>query len=417
MGTNQTRKFIAGALLICMVLFSICLVSCKPGNDAEDTAQSESQLSSLEPLEQPDAETETTAEPRGPVAGIFFASDYQIQSGWDTPGEQLSGILQAVAKDQKQLDEMVLCGDYTNDGHLNNHQLSSEDSIREIKDIAASYYPNITPEQMIFVQGNHDKLTESIASSGLHEYDEYLIYVLNTQEEFPWKQGTTSGSLKKVQDASAEMKSCFDALIKQGETRPVFIVGHVPLHYTARTSSLHKTGDNLYASLIFDVVNDAGESLDIVYVFGHNHSKGWDCYMGGSSVYKAKGDRVLIPEFKKSDRWTNRFSEQTLAFTYLNAGYVGYYSNYGPGESGSAEADQIVDQTLTGTVCEIYADKLVLSRYDAEGLHPIGGNGAADPYQGGIDKDLIHGSYYSHITDSPQTVSRKVRKAPADESQ
>ena len=137
--------------------------------------------------------------------------------------------------------------------------------------------------------------------------------------------------------SSEDMKACFDSLIEEGETRPVIIAGHVPLHFTARTSSRHTTGDNLYSSLVFDVVNEAAKELDIIYLFGHDHSKGWDCYIGGSSVYKAKGDTILIPEFSEEKPNTDAYTEEKLRFTYLNAGYVGYYMNCGPEEHAAGE--------------------------------------------------------------------------------
>ena len=339
---------------------------------------------------------------------IFFASDYQIVEGWDTPKENLAGILDAVSEDGKTPETIIYCGDYTNDRNLHDYQLSPEDSIAEIRETVQAEFPETDQEDMLFVQGNHDQLTGSIASSGLHEYEDFLVYVLNTENDFPWKQGKEAGCLKKVTRASKEMKACFDKLIKEGESRPVFIAGHVPLHFTARTSTRHSTGDNLYASLIFDVVNEAGRSLDIVYLFGHNHSKGWDCYMGGGSVYRAKGDHVLIPAFAAKDVSTDRYTEETLNFTYLNAGYTGYIMNCGPEELDAGTADQYhaADETLTGTVCEIYPEKMVMTRFAADGVHQLGADGEADPYKDHIDTGLIDPKDYGKRTESPQIIDR-----------
>ena len=222
-------------------------------------------------------------------------------------------------------------------------------------------------------------------------------------------QGRTSGCLAKVRRSSAEMKECLDGLIAKGETRPVFIAGHVPLHFTARTSSRHNTGDNLYSSLIFDVVNEAAKSLDIVYLFGHNHSKGWDCYLGGSTVYKAKGDQILIPRFSEQDVNTDEFSQETLNFTYLNAGYSGYYMNCAPEEYDAGDPDRYsaADGTLTGTVFEVYDSRIVVTRYDGNGVHVLGHAGEANPYKGGIDAGLIAPEFYSEETGSPQEIVRK----------
>ena len=99
-------------------------------------------------------------------------------------------------------------------------------------------------------------------------------------------------------------------------------------------------------------------------MFGHNHSKGWDSYMGGSRIFKQAGDTILIPDHtKKTGVYTNFYTEETLNFTYLNAGYLGYVK-----ESSSASE-------LTATVCSIYDDKLVFERYSKDGSIGVGANG------------------------------------------
>ena len=73
---------------------------------------------------------------------------------------------------------------------------------------------------------------------------------------------------------------------------PDFHYGASALHFSGRASSLYGNGDNLYSSYLFDVINTAAEDLDIVYLYGHNHSKGWDNYIGGSRVFKRPGDTI-----------------------------------------------------------------------------------------------------------------------------
>ena len=346
------------------------------------------------------------------LATIFFASDFQQEDGFDEPSATLSSILAAARADGKHIDRVVMCGDYSNVYKMYNYQISPDEGIEEVKAVVRSECPDIAggaDDNVLFVQGNHDMMSDQITPSGLFETENYIIYILNTEEDFPWEQGKTSGCLTKVRRSSAEMKECFDGLIAKGETRPVFIAGHVPLHFTARTSSQHTTGDNLYSSLIFDVVNEAAESLDIVYLFGHNHSKGWDCYLGGSTVYKAKGDQILIPRFSEQDVNTDEFSQETLNFTYLNAGYSGYYMNCAPEEYDAGDPDRYsaADGTLTGTVFEVYDGRIVVTRYDGNGVHLLGHAGEADPYKGGIDAGLIAPEFYSEETGSPQEIERK----------
>ncbi|NLY88000.1 MAG: hypothetical protein GX083_05605 [Clostridiales bacterium] len=344
---------------------------------------------------------------KNPKAVIFVASDYQAEEGFATPSDTLKSILKSVQEDNKKPEQIILCGDYTNSAEFQDYQLSPENSVKEIQKTLRVVFPEISNEQILFVQGNHDALTKSIATSGLHEFDEYLVYVLNTQNDFPWKQGKGEGCLDKVRKTSQKMKGCFDKLIDEGETRPVIIAGHVPLHYTGRTSSLHTTGDNLYSSYIFDIVNDAGSSLDIIYLFGHNHSKGWDSYLGGASVYRAVGDTMLVPDFQETDITTDKFKAKKMKFTYFNAGYVGYFMNcsYVEVQNGTSSNYDTKDNNLTGTVIEIYEDKLIFSRYSADGIHDLGSKGSENPYRN--DQSLISSKYYAKQTKSPQIIERK----------
>ena len=388
------------AVIVILAFGCLFMSGCGKGDDkATDAAKATSAAKATT--------EETQAQATEPIATVFFASDYQQMDGWPAPAETLKGILSTVSESEKEPETFAFLGDYTNDANLHDYQLSPEDSVDEIRSVLDEIYPG--GGDPVFVQGNHDRMTESLTETGLHEYNDYLIYVLNTQEDFPWKQGSTYGCLSKVKKSSGEMKKCFDELIARGEKRPVFIAGHVPLHYTARTSSRHTTGDNLYSSLIFDVVNEAGKNLDIVYLFGHNHSKGWDCYVGGSTTYKGVGETVLIPDYDENSITTDNFTEETLAFTYMNAGYTGYYMNCGPTELAAGALDQYraADETLTGSVIQIWPDRLVINRYSPEGLHQLSGEGAADPYKGGIDSGLIDPKHYSRQVDSPASVERK----------
>lgn len=350
-----------------------------------------------------DLELNYRRNPFGPLDTIVFASDFQKEKGFPEPSETLTALIRSAEKSGRHINAAVICGDFSNDAKKHDYQISPDDAIAEAKAVISAEAPLTGEDKMIFVQGNHDRMTDRISESGLHEYDNYLVYVLNTENDFPWKQGRTAGARDKVNGAAARMKICFDELIKAGETRPVFIAGHVPLHYTARDSSRHNTGDNIYSSLIFDAVNEASEDLDIIYIYGHDHSKGWDCYLGGACVYKAPGDTMLLPVPHEGAVTTDEFEEKEIGFTYLNAGYTGYYMNCVP-EEYSSEPDseyRAADETLTCTICEVYKNRIEIMRYDADGMHVLGAAGEADPYKGGIDKDLIPADRYSKITDSP----------------
>ena len=94
-----------------------------------------------------------------------------------------------------------------------------------------------------------------------------------------------------------------------------------------------------------------------VYQYGaHNHSNGWDDYLGGAAIYLEKGDNILIAQNSKTV-----FEEEALNFTYMNAGYIGYYRDVNEG-SGA---------TLTMTAFEFTDTDTTISRYDSDGEHNL----------------------------------------------
>ena len=378
---NRKLAILTIAMAVAVIAMGIVIVSGARDKEVQEPIE----------MTEPTVDDQLELDPIELESTLFFASDYQ-QDEQGSPKDNLTGIINTVKAEKSSLNGAIFCGDYSNVSGMSSYQITPENAISEIKEIMTGAYPELSEENMIFTQGNHDAMTVSIAAPGLHEFDDYLVYVNNTEIDFPWQQGKTSNSLYKVTHTKEVMKECFDKLRAEGEKRPIIVAQHVPLHFTARTSSLQGTGDNLYSSLVFDVVNEAASELNIIYVTGHNHSSGWDNYMGGSCYFKKPGDTILIPEFDRNRISTDTFKTETLNFTYLNAGYVGY-------SKGSP------DNTLTGTVCEIYDKKIVFTRYSSEGVHPLSGEGAAcdDP----SDTGLISSDHYSHQLESPQEVERK----------
>ena len=388
---NKILAIITIVMAIAVVGLGVVMVGAAGNNDKEPATTQPIVITEPEEAEEPE-EPKEPEEPSELQATLFFASDYQ-EGEQGTPADNLKGILNAVKEDKPKLDGTVFCGDYSNVSGKDNFQITPEPAISEIETILKDAYPDLENDDMIFTQGNHDPLTISINAPGIHEFDDYIVYVNNTEIDFPWMQGKTSGCLYKVKHTAEVMKIRFNKMIEAGEKRPIIVAQHVPLHFTARTSSENGTGDNLYSSIVFDVVNEAAKDLNIIYVTGHNHSNGWDNYMGGSCYFKKPGDTILIPEFDSNKTTTDSFTKETLNFTYLNAGYTGYCKS------------DAADNTLTGTVCEIYDNKFEFTKYSSEGVHPLSAAGAAcsDP----SDTDMISSENYSKEIDSPQKVERK----------
>ena len=334
-------------------------------------------------------------------ATLLFCSDFQTgtevspyQSVSDVP-ESLTSVMTNISKaiyddGVTKIDRVLAVGDYTAYTGRYNYDADATIGIQAFKNIIQNRWTDT--DQFLFIQGNHDQANYPF-DEGANEYEDYIVYCINTTYNssemggFPWMQGST-GSEAQVKKAAQKLGDYLEGCITAGETRPIFIMVHLPLHFSGRTSSLYGNGDNLYSSYLFDVINTAAEDLDIVYLYGHNHSKGWDNYIGGSRVFKRPGDTILIPNLtKKSGSTTDSYTKEELNFTYMNAGYIGYFHD-------ATAADE-----LTATVCRIYDDKLVLSRYSEDGLIDIGSVGKNNTRYN--DSAMIPATELTQATASP----------------
>lgn len=208
----------------------------------------------------------------------------------------------------------------------------------------------------VWVQGNHDddSLVEdgTLSASGAHDTEHYGVYVIN-EKDYMWYNDDEA----TIKATATALDEYLDAKVAEDYDKPIFVVSHLPLHYSMRTRYGGK--DGMHANYIFDVLNEAGANgQEIIFLFGHNHSHGWDDYLGGAAIYLQKGDSINIAQNS-----TTEYKVETLEFTYMNAGYVGYYNT---NDSASS-----VDSTLTLTLFEITDNKVSISRYDANGQHVL----------------------------------------------
>ncbi len=301
-----------------------------------------------------------------PIATVMFASDYQFDYG-TLPKRILLDISGTVLKDGKCPDSFVLCGDVTNESGYSNYNASVEGTVKSIVESEAVIKDTFGEDTDYHVfQGNHDPfLPDYMDATGAYEYEDYILYVINTEGYNPWAQGVTQ-SEEIVRNAAEKLDEYLTEKIADCDHRPVFVATHVPLHFSGRTSSRFGVGDNMYSRYFFDVLNRAGEFLDIVFIFGHNHSKGFDNYLGNGSIFLPRGGLILIPDTTGvTTPYTDKYTRETLNFTYMNAGYVGNIAN--------SESPENAD--LTATVVEIYEDDMVFSRYGMYGVHVLCGEG------------------------------------------
>lgn len=320
---------------------------------------------------------------------VIACSDFQHPDG-DAKGQ---AFVQSVLSQMKNdgitpANGFICCGDYSYGYSYNTTTLS--DHLYALKNTVETAYPSNLDE--VFVQGNHDQVrtgTGGLSSSGENDTEDYGVFVIN-EDDYMWASDASNSSTtysgmsaeEIVQQTANNLKRYLNDKLAEPYSKPIFVVSHLPLHYSMRTN---KNGDGMYANYIFDVLNEAGENgLNIIFLYGHDHSHGWDNYLGGAAVYLAKGNSINIAQGSKTT-----FATKTLNFTYMNAGFTGYYEAYG------------ADNTLTMTAFKITDDKVTVSRYSADSVYNLKSAGA---WNGEYNDSKLGYEQNTTVVPSPQDI-------------
>ncbi len=277
---------------------------------------------------------------------LLAGSDFQPTGGDVAAGRQtVNNILGAMADAGYGLfDGFFSGGDYSTG---TSHDETTAGLAGLDEEISEVVYNN-----KFYSQGNHDPDT----TVGLTQHGNndpfgapYGLFLINEDNY----ADTGSGG----EAVAKELDAYFDAKINgDWGNKPIFVVCHVPLNFSMRTVS----GQNARTAMpIVESLNEAGAAgLNIIFLFGHNHSGGYDNYIGGGSVYLKKGDTMLVPDYANHITPT----EVTLNFTYMTAGYIGYYGTTVGGADGA----------LTMSVFRIQKDgSVIIGRYDESGIHNL----------------------------------------------
>ncbi|MBR2954000.1 MAG: metallophosphoesterase [Clostridia bacterium] len=284
-------------------------------------------------------------------AVIFTASDLQGGEGAYTNFATLLSIAKNHAYATPP-DGILLGGDYTDS------QQDVATNVPKVLSTVQSVYPNYSVDKMIFVQGNHDN--NPYNPTGGYNFNHYNVFTLNI-DEYPRAQGASTANETTVMNTAAKLEAFLEQLKSGGDTRPVFITAHAPMHHSIRgDSNAGDYGDTLYSKHVFDVVNEYGQYLDIIFLFGHNHSSTYDDYIGGAVNYIAKGETMRVPIPDKAQQGVNGYTDETLNFTYMNYGYVGYSNN------GTSDGST---NTLTMGAIELCQNTIELTRYSGDGVY------------------------------------------------
>lgn len=375
----------------------------QPTESAEPTAPAETETPEVtevpEPTpENPAATVESTQEitiaPVNEVAAqangvttVIAGSDFQNKSGDEAGAATVTSILTQIQKDYTSVDGFLFAGDYDQDAHNSNTEVTK--GITALMQAVQAKYTNINYDNTILVQGNHDNAHNDIDVTGGHDFDGYGTFVLNEDD---YSDGNSSAS--GVQGLADNLTDYLNGRLETAPNKPVFVVSHLPLHYSYRT---YNNGNGVYAKYLYDAMYAAAnEGLTIFFLFGHNHSGDHDSYLGGSSIFLTPEDSIWLcqPGSQKS-----KPEEHPLNFYYMNAGYVGY------------SVDD-ADNTLTMTTFKITDNSIVVNRYDTEGKHNLK---SAGRYNASNDDSGYGYPVYTKVVESPYTVPMVANVTLTDE--
>lgn len=318
---------------------------------------------------------------------VIAGSDFQNKSGDEAGAATVTSILTQIQKDYTSVDGFLFAGDYDQDTHNSNTEVTK--GITALMQAVQDKYTNINYDNTILVQGNHDNAHNAIDATGGHDFDGYGTFVLN-EDDYPDGNSSSSG----VQSLAVNLTEYLNGRLETAPNEPVFVVSHLPLHYSYRT---YNNGNGVYAKYLYDAMYAAADKgLTIFFLFGHNHSGDHDSYLGGSSIFLTPEDSIWLCQPGKQQ---SKPEEHPLNFYYMNAGYVGY------------SADD-ADNTLTMTTFEITDNSIVVNRYDTEGKHNLK---SAGRYNASNDDSGYGYPVYTKVVKSPYTVPMVANVTLTDE--
>ena len=186
---------------------------------------------------------------------LIAGSDFQISGNNTAKIEKIISNMKIHGYDK--VDGAFFCGDYTLESTASNQ---SQYGVYKLKETFSAF----TGDNMLFVQGNHDiETTTGLSKAGNNDpankaYGVFLIH----EDQYPeWGNNRTA-----TETASKELRDYLAAKSSQGWKKPIFVLTHIPLHYSNRTK---KDGSGTDGHLIFDVLNEYGEKgLNIIYLYG-----------------------------------------------------------------------------------------------------------------------------------------------------
>ena len=294
---------------------------------------------------------------------ILSCSDYQKwypngqynQDDWEFLKPQLQEICDAAWDAEVDPEYWLFGGDFS---CLHNTS-TSEEGMKQVKDIIYGTWPALNEDNSVIIQGNHDEAdVRGMNKTGPVEFDDFIVYVIN-EDDYPTTQGSAS-VLPLIEKTSDDLYNYLCGLADNEEHRPVFILSHGGLHYDID----RQDGNNQYAYILYEAIRDIADELDIIFMFAHNHTNG-DEMVGGSITFFPPGSEIGICHEDSISNKSGTLSE--INFTYMNYGYIGYIGDINNNADKSPFAKEDLTNLLTVSEIKIYKDKITVERFSKNG--------------------------------------------------
>ena len=166
---------------------------------------------------------------------VIAASDYQLSNS----STIMTNIMNQIKEDYGTPYAALLGGDY-DAGDVN----TTANHIRDVDDVISSVFPNLSSDNRIYIQGNHENFaglkvdgTNLMDTTGEHDTDYYGVYVIN-HDDFPWFTSSNPKSSQKLVQATADALGTYlDTKMAAGYSEPIFVISHLPLAATTTMPS------------------------------------------------------------------------------------------------------------------------------------------------------------------------------------
>ena len=207
---------------------------------------------------------------------IAFTADVHNRTG-NISADRLDGWIKTVKSLYGDIDYMGFCGDMARAADSN---YTADEYWKLTIPVLDTVKNNDLADRVCYTTGNHEYSPGNIGSTSIARIKNaftvngdpgnlpkdanYRIYCLGAMSKDPSGDGFRS----------TQIASLASYLSKIGNSKPVFIMAHFPLHYfgSRKTKNASDVIDVLNAAAVGDA-NTTADDKTIVFIWGHNHTK------------------------------------------------------------------------------------------------------------------------------------------------